>query len=871
MKNNNRKVVARLAQKEYRADRGRRMVLTGAVAFAVMTLFCVFSFASGKIETDMLREARERGVVSNTTLERATQEQYEQIQKLSYIKDVGKYVRLGDAMGDRAAVIDEVAWEKIKSPAFTDIHGTYPKEKMDVMLPMSALERIGISEPEIGMELTGTIEFSEEWQETFTFRLSGYYTEYIATIIYGPPDIYFSQAFLDSISDKTEWDWDVTLFLRQDDRIFGRTVENNLYTDITMRDTRQQFFGNDTSMETAVFAIAGGFDTVFVLAVVILLSAGLLIYNVLHISYERKIREYGLLKTLGTTKKQLQAIVFRQTARTVLEGSVIGAVAGVLVALFVLPLLLSGMYLYRIGSAAGMITFHPLLLAAAVFFAGCVTFVSSALAIHHTVRLTPIEAVNYMETAAGEIYNGKFVRKNKKRFRLWRMAWRNLLRFKRRFFISAVCLTLGLTVSLSIVMISKGADTLNKIESDFWDIDVSTKISADMYPTIAMGSHKINEDGIVPLFPDELLERIQSFSGIMESDVVCGAFGVVLLDEEALSIMREEQEKSFLWYDRAPCVMQLMSDEYLKELKKFSEEKGLGLDVDSVIEGEGMIQMHEHQLSPAQIELSKKSIGQTFGIRDISASKKTRDMKFCGYLDFEEEGLPKFTSTIRFNSNVYFLISNKGFENINAKRQTFGIYINAEPDKRAELSEEIRKLVDKYNEQLVIEVANEEDYWVKDDQLVLDVWLKLDEIEEMSSYLVSNRLLMGSLCVILLLMGIVNYINVTITGLAVRKKEFAVMESIGLTRKQLKKMLVLEGFFYSSVVILLSGVLGSLVFYMVGNGMKERMGYFAASYPLAEFAVCAAGLFLSCILIVLFLYRKYDEDSIALRLRIYAD
>ncbi len=141
MKNNNKKVVSFLAPKEYRADRGKQLVLTGAVAFAVMMLFCVFSFALGKLETDMLRNARERGAVSDTALERATQEQYEEIKELPYIKDVGRYIQFGYALGDRAAVIDDVAWEKIKSPAYTDIHGNYPMEKMDVMLPIRTLER----------------------------------------------------------------------------------------------------------------------------------------------------------------------------------------------------------------------------------------------------------------------------------------------------------------------------------------------------------------------------------------------------------------------------------------------------------------------------------------------------------------------------------------------------------------------------------------------------------------------------------------------------------------------------------------------------------------------------------------------------------
>ena len=254
MKNNNKKVVSFLAPKEYRADRGKQLVLTGAVAFAVMMLFCVFSFALGKLETDMLRNARERGAVSDTALERATQEQYEEIKELPYIKDVGRYIQFGYALGDRAAVIDDVAWEKIKSPAYTDIHGNYPMEKMDVMLPIRTLERLGIANLEIGMELPVVVEFSEERQEEFTFRLCGYYTEYIATVIYGLPDAYFSQAFLEAVSEEEERE--VTLYLRQDDRVSGRQVERNLYRDIDMRDIRQQFLGNDTSVEVAMFTMA---------------------------------------------------------------------------------------------------------------------------------------------------------------------------------------------------------------------------------------------------------------------------------------------------------------------------------------------------------------------------------------------------------------------------------------------------------------------------------------------------------------------------------------------------------------------------------------------------------------------------------------
>ncbi len=183
MKNNNKKAIAHLAKKQYDADKKRHMILMGAVAFAVMALFCVFSFAAGKFETDMLREARKRGVVSNTRLERATEEQYEQIQELSYIKDVGRCVWFGVMSEARCAVIDDVTWEKIKKPAFTDIHGNYPRGKREVMLPVRALEAVGITDPQVGMKLSFPVGFLDESNEVevFDFVLSGYYTEYIAT------------------------------------------------------------------------------------------------------------------------------------------------------------------------------------------------------------------------------------------------------------------------------------------------------------------------------------------------------------------------------------------------------------------------------------------------------------------------------------------------------------------------------------------------------------------------------------------------------------------------------------------------------------------------------------------------------------------
>lgn len=872
MKNNNQKISVLLAKREYQADKGRSRILTGVVALVVLTLFSVFSLVVGKVDTYMIRDARQRGTVVSTTLERATQEQYEQIHQLTYIKYVGKHVCFGSALGTKCAVIDEVAWEKIKSPAFTDIHGDYPQEKTDVMLPMSALRHLGITEPEVGMEIRLDIELADDREETYDFRLSGYYTEYIATIQYGPPDSYFSDAFLDSISNGSEWD--TTLLLRQDDRLAGDQVESMLYEDITMRDNSQQFIGGSTMTWEAFRYLSGGFDKALMMVIIILVCTGLVIYNVLYISFGRSIRKFGLLKTLGTTEKQLRHIAFLQVAKVIRLGSLIGVLLGIFVAQMIIPALLSKMYLPRFGSASGMVTFHPLLLAGSVLFGAAITCLSSVFAIWRVVRLTPIESMNYMEKISGRTRRKKLSRKNRNpRFELARMAWRNILRFKKRFILAILSLTLGLIVSLGMIMVSKGSDTTNEIEYKYPDFHISTTVDANV-------AEMINP---YDLFPEALLKQIENLSGIQEIIYSRGGYGEIMVDEKALKLRIGDINTDMYFY-RSPFVVQKVDDEYLAALKELAGEENLHLDVDRVIQGEGVILLHEHSLSPAQIEQSKDSIGMPIGIYSFDDGKKTRDMDFCGYLDlenlkkYETDGLPVLRHTWIGDGIIYFITSEKGFQNMGIKEQIFSLDITAEPESEPILYKDLSDIIADYNSQFVTDdgqdtesegtLYNELDSY---SYRVLESLFKRDILNEERDQINSNRVVMGFICAILLFMGLMNYVNVTATGLVIRKREFAVMESIGMTAKQLKKMLLLEGMFYGIIISVLTAVFGAGILWVAGMSIKKGMEYFVFSYPVVEFGVCVLILFVSCILVVLLMYHRYGRDSIYSRMRMYTD
>lgn len=856
MRNNNKEVLQLLARKSYRDNRSRNRILTGAAAFAVIMLFGVFSLAVGKIETDYLLYVRNSGTAAYTLLERPTEEQCQVIQNLSYIKGIGKTVYIGRTDQYDCEVLDEDAYENMQKPAYTDINGVYPAHENEIMLPMRALEAMGVERPEVGMDITAGIQLADGQTMEKTFRLSAYYTEYADPFMTVPRG-FFSQEFLDTLHIDTARN--TTLLIRQNDTIVDDYVENLLYRDVPMRDDTQQFLGGNAVTRQVIYDIAGGFDTAAALALLILFGAFLLLYNVLQISFNRDIRQYGLLKTLGTTKRQMRSIVYRQVLRTVLFGCLIGSVLGVVLIISVVPKLLSGMYLRGVGDTSAMIAFKPWILFGANIFGASVTMLSAAFAMKKVVKMSPVEAVNYREHAASD---GKKERKTTGGGAISHMAWRNILRFRKRLIITVFSLFLGITVSLGAVVISKGTDTTNQINYENSDFQIGSHMSA-------MQVEEYSDEDI--FFGPELRDEIMGLGGIAGSEVVRGGFGRISGSEEALAVRFEADEFDMEALGEAPAnicmVVQALSDTYLDELDRLVKEKGLYIDMNAVKRGEGLILMHNHSLSQILTERSRATVGMPMDIYNLN-QEKTGSMVLGGYLDFKEKGLPRFQRTWNGPGIIYFITGEKGFANTGLPDRTFGMSFDVEPETEPRTKVILNNLIQAHNRRVETRAAEEGEQVMNE---ALYMTAKSDMLESARSYIVSSRIIMGVLCIILITMGLVNYVNVTMTGLAMRKKEFAVLESIGLTRKQLRYMLFMEGGFYSAAVTAAVMALGSGALYGLKHLMKKRIAYFVFTYPAAELAVCIAALFIVCIAVPLVMYKKTVNESVIERLRNYTD
>ena len=859
MRNNNREVIRMLARESYRANRSRNRILTTAVAFTVMMLFCVFSLAIGKISTDCLLYTRNAGTAAYTMLERANEAQKEEIDALPYIRDTGFDVVFGYTEEYSCEVMDKATWEIMQKPAYSHIHGTYPEEKDEIMLSMRSLNGMGITDPEVGMEIHDRIQLADGNEMDGTFRLSGFYTEYMDPTITVPAG-YFSKEFYDTLDVDT--DQSTILLIRQADGITDEDIMRRLYTDVTMRDDSQQFLGGNSFTWQAVYDLAGGFGMAAFLALLILAGAGMLLYNVMHISISRDIRQYGLLKTMGATKSQLERIVFRQTVYTVLWGCLAGAAAGSVITVTVIPGLLSGMYLHGLGDASAMIAFRPWLLMPAVCFGAAVTFVSAALAVNRAAGMSPVEAVKYTGQTVRHVRRTKGKKSGAKlaeegikddRDGIVLMAWRNLFRVRKRFFITVVSLLLGITVSLGAVILTRGTDGTNRINYERPDFSVEVMMNA-------MSVDAYHSDQI--FFPQEIQDKILNLRGVTGSRIARGGYGRISLDEEAIQVFvgtaGSETETS-------PFVVQVVSDEWLARLEEFAEEEKLDLDVESVRKGEGLIFLHYRALSQIEEEKGREDMGKKMTLTDLDGNG-AQTMRFAGYLDCLKSGLPDLNNTAIGPGIIYFLAGEEGFQKLGLTEQTFEIELEADPEYEPALKATLTRITGDYNRShdLISESSNE----VKLGSL--NMYAKSDELEARKEYISSSRTAMGALCILLILMGLVNYVNVTLTGLVMRRKEFAVLESIGLTRRQLKRMLLLEGVFYSLIVTVLLVTAGTGALYVFGAVMDEKIVYFVFRYPAAEAAGCIMLLFVICTAVPLILLWRTERESVVERLKIYA-
>ena len=138
------------------------------------------------------------------------------------------------------------------------------------------------------------------------------------------------------------------------------------------------------------------------------------------------------------------------------------------------------------------------------------------------------------------------------------------------------------------------------------------------------------------------------------------------------------------------------------------------------------------------------------------------------------------------------------------------------------------------------------------------------EAESMFTLLFS---VMVGLSLFIIAFALINLLNTLITNILTRGREFAMLQSVGMTRKQLAKMLRVEGLALSAGNLLITFVLGTAAGYV----MIQLLRYFGADYmhfvfPVWFFLGYAVFIVLVPVLITEYMVRRFQKQTLVERL-----
>ena len=489
------------------------------------------------------------------------------------------------------------------------------------------------------------------------------------------------------------------------------------------------------------------------------------------------------------------------------------------------------------------------------------------------------------------------------------MAWKNVTRYRQRFVITVISMFLGIEMFLIVMVITTGSDYANIINQrpDFLIAGEFSEFakkegSGTEYKTQSPEQDPLRSEGdnfellydndydeFSPI-SEKLRNRLWNLDGVKKkkSYITEGAYMLSSISRDGLRPLEKDtylgknveyaEESSTDYESGAKMIegldadtVQIVSENELKALKTYVEKNKLKVDMDSLENGTGVMIIHDHKLSQKQEKQAEKAVGETVCLSPLknkeacirwnSMTDKERDKEdeiikaetpsteytLSGYLDNQADGFPEIHQTWHgAEGDIYYMVSEKGFNRLSTKRKTFCMELNVEKKKEKKIMHEIQKILSAENQRRKSNTQTSPD---GEGEAGIFYIARSDLMKKNADYIRGNRIMFGSISVILLCVGLVNYFNIMFTGIVGRKKELEIMRKIGMTRRQERKLLLLEGSYY---VLLIAGLVvsvGSIVLKGIEVYMRKQLSYFTFHYPIGAIAGSIVIMEIVCVII----------------------
>ena len=851
MKVKNGSCIRHLSFKTLMAARKRNIIAVLAIALTALLFTSLFTIVMSINETNQNYQFRSVGGYAHGAFKDVDEDQIAVLSAHPDVKAVGVRTVLGLAtQGAFEKDYAEVSYMDDNNAKWSFSQptvGRTPKSGNEITMDTKALELLGVK-PELGAQVKVTYTLADKeqmgWDVTDTFTLVGWwdYDELLSVHFLNVSKEYAQKIDKLAVAGGLKpFRTDLSVMLRS-----SLNIENDLTRigedcgySIGEEAGQLRIGVNWGYTATQVWDTLGVGGILAMLAVLILVAftGYLVIYNIFQISVAGDIRYYGLLKTIGVTPKQLRRLIRQQALLLSALGIPVGLLLGYGVGAAAVPITMSAS---TVGGRYTTVSVSPWIFLFSSVFALLTVLLSCSRPGRIAGRVSPVEAVRYTERQSA----GKTHRKGSKVTPV-QMAAANLGRDKKK--TALVMVSLSLTVVLLNLLVTFiGGFDMDKYLSrrscadflistpDYFNYRGFSLTKEAVEPVRANTAHSLEgfayQTGGVGMYLPESVWRDEAAFYSRDTD----------MDIDALLAQTPRDG------DKVQAVSQIEGlDPTLGEkltvidgsLDSLWEPDSHAIAIAVNLDDSG--KLPDPGIYPAVGEKIKVTYGNGDTAHDVNYT-------VCALVDVPYNMSSRFyTMGYEAILSADALYRDAGEDNVFPM-----VYLFDTPSPEAEAAAEsyLAQLTSDPDSPLMYESKATHRAYFQEFRMIFVI-------------------LGGLLCAIIGIVGILNFFNAMMTAILARSREFAVLQSVGMTGRQLETMLLWEGLLYTLGSGLIAGLLSAAINPLAGRLLESAYWFYSYHYTITPvLAMLPAFIVLGCAIPAV-MYRQAVKQSIVERLR----
>lgn len=802
------KILRKIAVSNNKENKTRSLLIMAAIALTTMLITAIGTFGYGGIKgnienaenlygnymgafsgmgNDQINEMRKRG----------------EFDKIGLMASVGESDTKGNSKlvwADERALIMMNAYSMLRD-------GKMPEGEKEIAASKVFFEQLGYSNIEVGDQVTVPVRRNgTEAFQNHEFVISGIMRDGVGNESQQSSTVLVSKKFYDSrVSDGEER---YTAYFTFNESIKGDYDEiNALIKDLAdkLGVDERAISENKNLIVTKYSPTSEVLIPCIFICLIVVIFAAVVIYNIFQIGIARKIQEYGKIKAIGATKKQMKKIIVTEGMLLSIFAIPIGLVGGYFATSFLFN---TAMDFARDGNEYMVVEEVSLFSLPVIIISALIALITVRLALIRAVKtvttITPVSAFSYEESAASK----KGYRKGHRALSIAGLIKSDLATNKKRNVITILVMGLSCILFVTIASLTSsidpGYDARNSVEYGDYQIELNYDNSDQVYT-------ENNLDELMKNNPitDKVIEEFEAIDGVKQTQT-----------RRYLTFTEDGIKYDVAIFDR---------ESFENELEK----SGVVGDFtyDSVSKANGYVYTFSHFM---------EELGQKIGDKlDVTLNSEKSSAGYSGI------AMGSFGSV-----SADYVITEDTAKRLGLYDQSYAyLWIWCEDNAKAMVEDKIEQLYE--NDEHVYWESYDEVYSLAEKQMLL--------VKVMAYTFLG---LIGTICFL-------NMANTMIMNVITRKREFGILQAVGMSNGQLGKMLQLEGIFFTVGSILISLIIGLPAGYLAFLYSKKE-GFFGIStyhFPVAEVLIMVSVLLIMQIVLSFVLSKNVKKESIIDRIR----